>query len=632
MEIAKKKRKRETFIVPRMWFHELLSNFYPDRDFISDAQGNNIYIGNNIVITKNSKTALILVTDLGVKAPRFFTAHLINKLKSKYNDVRVDFVFKNQDYEPDTRSGLESRVKNWEDTLANEKAHKIRKQRAERLLYTSALLDEGVKLFKTRMYILLRVGNDDRVKDVVATARQYLKQIGVENRQIKSKIEIHLKYISLLSCVDPKELKDIPWLITTADVLADLTPNTQGTNDLTGTIFGTDILNMQPYIINLRALASGKGIGVFAPAGEGKTFMVQNLMQEGIVTGFRESIYDIKGNEFTGHTESCGGVIIKLGSRSKDYVNVFRWDATVEEDADTYTNKMLSMATLMMVTLSKAPPRVEDKVSTLVNTFLNDMYNSLGVSRSNKNTWRRTDYLTPQVVYDKFTTYIRSSYMQDYYGELLQTVHSNLGSYWSRLGNNRHCFSRPINLTEVINTNVLTFAFDILDDSSFQDEALFKVKMLFARIINDEYLLYNKRHGYWTIIVEEESSFAADFVLEEYKKNFLLRRAQNVINVLVGNSIRALADNPIAQSILDNLQLLLVGNVNDSSKQYLIQEYNLGKQIQDRLLAIDNKRIYDSVFVTVNKIQKQPVNGLIKVFVPERVLSNKVFKGVDVIE
>ena len=83
---------------------------------------------------------------------------------------------------------------------------------------------------------------------------------------------------------------------------------------------------------------------------------------------------------------------------------------------------------------------------------------------------------------------------------------------------------------------------------------------------------------------------------------------------------------------MDNIQMLCIGSVNKTSRNYLVEEYQLSDKIQKNLDKIHDKQTFESTFVVVNKMQKKPINTLLKVFVPEHVKSSPVFKGVDVDE
>lgn len=627
----KEKKKKFRFIGLRAWFSVFISHLYPDIDNVTDKIGNKIFIGNNVVVTKNSKTALLLITDLGLTAPRFFPSKLENQVKRKFKDVRIDFAYKTQPYAPNMRTGLESRVQQWTKTIEKGTAPEKNRRIAERCLYTVHLLKSKVPLFRVRPYIQIRVGESDKLQDVIDEVHKYLGKYGITYKDIKSNIDIHLQYIAMCCKKEPKNIKDIPWIICSLQTLAEISPNSQGINDAGGMILGTELMSMQPYMIDWHASAGAKNVYIQAPSGEGKTFIAQNWCQEARAINDKICIRDIKGNEFTGFTEACNGVIVDLGPKGTQYVNMWRWDATTKEDPKIYTNRLLTLVKRTMMILAKVKVEEEDTLGIFVDEFLKALYTKIGASRTNKNTWYRTETLTPYTMYTHLEEYI-SLDMKQIYGKTLKTAFNNWSTYFSPHGTNSHAFRDEIRYEDFINTDVLTFTFDMLSDTSVQDEALYKVKILFSGVLEDEYIMHNKALGFWTMIISEESSIAADFVLQEYVKNFLLRRAQNVYNVMLGNSLSALLSNPAAKGLIDTINMLVIGGVNAETREYLVKQYDLSPAIQERLKKIKDKQTYESVFVIVNMLQKKPVNGLLKIFVPKSVVKSKVFKGVDVHE
>lgn len=625
----KLKKKKYRFLGLRMWFSVFISHFYPDMDTISDRMHGKLYIGNNEIVTKNSKTALILVYDLGVKCPKFFPSILERRIKRRFRNVKLDFVAKTEPYIPDSRTGLDSRVEAWTKTLKKKKnASQGRKDIASRCLYTVDLFNSKVPLFKVRYYVEIRVGNQDKLQDVVDKVEEELSGFGVRYKTIKSNIDKHIKYIAMINSVAPKDIKDIPWLICTTQTLAEISPNAQGVNDVDGMVLGTDLLSMQPYIVNFFASPGAKNIYIQAPAGNGKTFIAVNWCVEARDHNMRVCIRDLKGNEFTSFTRAYNGIVYDLGPKSNQFPNVLKWDSNTPMNAMEYTNKMLTLTKTILMILSKVKEEERELLEIFVNEFINALYSKLGAVRENRNTWYRTETLTPYTMFEHLKEFISTGIRQRF-GKTLDAAYSNWSEYFTPSGLYGHTFMYEIKYEDFIHTDVLTFTFDMLSDTSIQDIPLYEVKTLFANVIEDDYLMYNKLKGLWTLMIEEESSIASDFILESYVKNFLLRRVQNVINVMLGNSLSALLSNKISKSLMDTINMLVVGGVNKETRDYLVAQYDLSDTIQKRLKEIKDIQTFESTFVVVNMLQKKPVNGLLKVFVPRSVTKNKLFKGVD---
>lgn len=83
--------------------------------------------------------------------------------------------------------------------------------------------------------------------------------------------------------------------------------------------------------------------------------------------------------------------------------------------------------------------------------------------------------------------------------------------------------------------------------------------------------------------VLEESQVCSDYLLEIYVREMTLRRAQNQVTFLLGNSISALQSKPVAKPLLDSINILVCGVLNDSNQRYLVDEYDLGENNKKKL-------------------------------------------------
>ena len=95
-EKEKKQRKRERFVVTRMWLSTFMSRFFSDRGI-----GNNILVTNNLVITKNNLTAIIQVQEMSEVTPVAWTSELIKYVKDQTSGVVLDITMKGTRYYPD---------------------------------------------------------------------------------------------------------------------------------------------------------------------------------------------------------------------------------------------------------------------------------------------------------------------------------------------------------------------------------------------------------------------------------------------------------------------------------------------------------------------------------------------------
>ena len=626
----KKKSKKERFITLRMWISTLISALYNDRGKIPANIGNNIMVTNNQYITKYSLNSMIIVKELSNEIPVGWVSDMLKVVKGQVPSIIIDFSFKNKRYFVDLKnSGLESRERQWEFTLNNEYAGAEQKERASSLLYTARLAKKRVQLFKTRLFITIRATNGNDLDRGLLAVIGYLDSHGCSYKFIKSNMSDYLEYNLIMSDKTKQRTKDMPAILTSHQTQAELLPSTQGLNDDAGTFLGIDREMSGPYFINFRASSKAKNIYVVGLSGFGKTFMVLSWLLDFYAQGYNCCIMDIKGNEFTTITIACGGKILSMRASSTYYVNTFILDKTEIGDGmpRVYFDSRFNLCKEIITIICDLGEEHRASGESLIEEFLHALYENLGVLPDNPNTWYRTANLTPYSVYDFFVTYMSPGIKQKY-SEIATKVCQRMKMYMSREGSQSHMFRDPYSYKELLESKMLTFDFGILESGTAVDPVMFRLRVLFMTLINDEFVSYKKKHGEWTVKVLEESQIAEDYLLRIYSKEFTLRRSQNQVTILLGNSVAALVNNPISQPIIDNINIMAIGVVHRSSMEYLINEFGLDKY-EDKLTAIHSNPDYENTFLLVNNMEKDATTAMLKVFVPKHVVNGKVYKIVD---
>jgi hypothetical protein len=631
-QLSKSRTKREKWIKTRMWASTFMSYYFPDMGYIPDNIGNNIFIGNNQYVTKNSVSIVILVREFSEETPVAFMSELLKEVKTKVDGVVVDFTIKNHKYSVDlTNRGLDNRVSQWIKTLSNEAASDRTKSRAARLLYTYDVAKDREKLFRSHMYITVRAETGEKLRAATNTARMFLEGCKASYKVIKSDLKGHLEYMAVMSDKGAGKLKDVPYTVQSAITLSELLPTIQGMNDLKGTFMGLARQNRAPYFIDFRASSAGKNIYVVAPAGDGKTFMVINWVLDGYTTGYNICLMDIKGTDYTSFTEAANGVTLSMRSDSTKYVNTFRMNHKAHEgDPIVYFNERFKLSKTMLLIMADLDESMESKGDALLEGFLKSLYLGKGVLAENHNSWYRTDEFNPYFVFDEFKKYL-SPEIKESYSEVAEKMLNRYKIYMDREGSSSHMFREEYQVEEILDTRVLRFDFGMLVSGRVKDLVTFKLRVLFMRLLNDEFIRHKKSLGQWTMKVLEESQIAEDFLMKIYVEEMTLRRAQNQVTILLGNSSSALQANPIARPLLDNLNILVIGSVPKTSRKFLIDEYGLEAH-EEKLVNIYTDPHYANTFLMVNRMQKDSTAALLKVFVPPHVASGKIFKNVDIVE
>lgn len=629
---AKTQTKRDRFIRTRMWFSTLIASVFNDRGTIPPNIGNKIMVTNNLYVTKNSLSVIFAIREFSDDTYVGFCSDLIQEVKSKVHNVKIDISIKSMPYYIDTSaSGMRSRVHTWETIMNSEITTERQARRAARQLYTLRVAENGEPTYRSRVYITVRAEEGRALNQGIEAVSSYLNGCAVY-RIIKNDLKTHLDYLAIMSNKSNSQMKNVGWMVTSQQVLAEMFPQTQGLNDMDGTMMGLTRENNAPYWINFRKTANAKNIYVAAKSGFGKTFWVLARLIDGYADSYNICIMDIKGTEFTAFTKACGGIILSMRPDDTHFVNHFVMRASDVEDGNfgIYFNRHLRLSKRRMLIMCQFTDEERARGEALIDEFLTALYVNEGITADNPNTWTRSEQFHPYVVYDKFEEYI-SREVKEKYGAIATSALSRTRTYMYRRGNNAHIHKDPYNYKDVLDTKVLTFDFGILEDSASNvDPVVFQLRVMDMEIINDEYVSHKKKNGEWTMKVLEESQVCADYVLEIYVREMTLRRAQNQVTFLLGNSISALKDKPLAKPLLESINILVLGVLNESNQRYMVDEYDLGEDNKHKLELIANDTRYMHTFLLVNRMQQDATTALIKTYVPDSVRDGKLFKVVDV--
>lgn len=628
---TKARKERERFIRSRMWLSTLISKFFTDRGTIPDNIGNNILVTNNLYITKNHLTAILQVLEMSEATPISWTSDLIQSVKSQTNGVVVDITFKGQRYRPDlTPSSMNSKEKTWHQTLDNPFMPESYVRRAARCLYTLDVARTGVYMYKERVYIQVRAKDGTMLKRGIQAASIYLSSIGAKYKRIQSNIEEHLQYFAMMSNKKPSNLKDIAANVFSTQTLAESMPIIQGANDNEGILMGYDIRSHFPYFINFKATAAAKNIMIEALSGWGKTFLAEYWLYPFYANDFNLAIMDIKGDEFSAITKALNGVSLSMRTSSTKYINTFAWfpDEVYDGDTVTYANERFRMSMERMLCICDLDNSDATTGEALLEEFLQIVYMKIGASKENVNTWVRTTVLTPYTVFELFERYI-SNEVRNKYSKVINKMLERLRIYMSISGSKSHIYRDQYRYGEVLDSKCITFDFGILENSIQNDPIMFHLRVMDMIAVSDAYVSYKKRKGEWTARVLEESQVVDDWLTKVYTREITLRRAQNQCTILLGNSVSALADNPLSKPIIDNINILCLGSLNLSSRKFLKDEFGLKKSEIEILEDIQTNADMQRRFLLVNRMEPDATTAILEANVPTEVSQSSLFKVVD---
>lgn len=626
------KPKKERFEVVKMWVYYIGSMIAKDRGTIPSNIGNKILITSNMYITKLYLSSIIQITQAGLNVPITTVQELTRYLRDKKCGAVVDATFKRQRMDLSINdSGLTSRKRTWKNTMDKDYITDKQKEISARCLYTTDLLESGEQLCYTRVYITLRAKTGSELKRAETLAGQFFAQSSIVYLPITSNVKDTLEFMSILSDKYSREVKDAKALVTSDLTLAQMLPNTGAYNGNKGLWFGVNIENNSHYNVDFESITIARNIYLIAPSGVGKTVMSNNIISSALEKpNWRACAMDIKGNELSNLCLSVNGLILDLTPKSREYINSFKMvaDYVDYEEAQEYFKDNFNLSKETMLILSDLTGTEEvNQANALVDRFLNNVYNNMGVMPDNKNTWYRTNDLNAYVIYDLFVDYMTASMLAEY-NLCGKKMVDNLKPYMYRQGSKSYVFLKEFDMTRVYSAKMVVFNFGMLlygTETSRIDAPLFRLKFSYSQRINGAYISYNYNNKFETFKVLEESQIAPNDVLKKYVEEFTLRRAQRQTTLLIGNSIQALLDNDISKPLIENTRALLIGDLPKDAREEVINQFDL-RYLEDMIMKVGTTEEYYNSFVFVNRMQPEPLVPIIKLILDENKAKTGYYK------
>lgn len=611
----KQKYKKLRFITIRALMSYFASQFMKDTGKIPDNIGNNMLITNNMYITKLYMSSIIQIKELGAGSVITLIGEVNRHLRSKGNKCILDVSIKNEKYryEPNN-SGLTSRIRAWEKTLEMPWASKKSRERAARCLYTVKQAASGKQLKQSRIFLTLRAKDIDQLNAGEKIVYTVLDSMGSQVEAVYGSLKDRLDYISIVGgrAVDINKVASV---MTSNQVLADMTPNVGAYNDRVGIQMGVNIWNGSPYVIDFSRITVARNLYIIAPSGVGKTVLAMNIAQSGYENGCAICMMDIKGNEYSSFIQATGGYIVSLRPTSTEYINswIMRKEDTSFENAEMYFKARVQFSKQQIIILSGITDKEKlIELEELLDEFHHALYVYLGVSPSNPKSWSKTLDLSPYEVYDRFVSYCTPQKRQQY--NISNNLLGTLKMYMSRSGSKSYVFTREFDYASILNANTVSFDFGILASNNVSDVDmdLFKLKFLYMRKLNSEFITRKYSLGIETIKVLEESQVVDDSLMKMYVEEYTLRRSQRQHTILIGNSVQALMDNELAKPLIENTTGLLVGDLTDEARNLALKSFHI-EYLRDKLDLIGSRPEYKNTFLFFNKMQDRQLFPLLKV-------------------
>ena len=613
------KPKAEHFKWVKMWINYLVSLTMKDRGKIPDNIGDRILITNNVYITKLYMTTIVHIYELGQNTPITLLEILNGALRDRGNRAILDLTCKNSRYDFDPKnSGLQSRIRAWENNVDSDITSRRMRERSIRCLYTVEVAQSGKALKNTRMFLSIRAKDIGTLNTAEKIVYDMLGQMGCIYMPAHSNIRENLEYISLLGnrIYDAKGCAPV---MTTNIVLSQLVPNCGSINDRKGVYVGQNVLNGSPYYIDFETITSARNMYVVAPSGVGKTVLAVNMAQSAYENGSACVFMDIKGNEYTNFINATNGYIVSLRPTSTEFINswVMRKEDTDQEHAEAYFKSRIQFSKQQMIILSGVRDRQELlDLEELLDEFHDSLYISKGAIPTNMNSWFATESLTPYEVFDRFEAFLTPQKRAQY--NIHKSTIGTIRMYMSVNGTKSYVFREEFDYAKILSSDTLSFDFGILGGTTISDidEDLFRLKFLYMSKLNGDFTTRKYAEGRRTFKILEESQVVSPEIMKMYVEEYTLRRSQKQDTVLLGNSVQALADKDIAKPLIENTRGLFIGELTLDARKTIMEQFGI-QHLENLIKVPGSSNRYKNCFVFINNMQKKSLYPIIQVQIEE---------------
>lgn len=606
------------FLRTKMWLSYIVSAVEKDRGRVPDNIGNRILVTNNLIVTKKGLTSYIFVEELSIETPVCLISDLTTVLRERGSNAIVDCVFKNEPYTVHlTDSGLKSRIAMWEKVINDEDARDIDKARAARCLYTVGIARSGEHLMKSRIFLAVHEETASKLTEAERIIYDYLTSIEAIATPVARDLVDVLKYVTIASGRRSKNIKNFRTVVTSPRTLAQMLPNSGSINDETGLYMGCNLDNYQPFRVDFEHISTGRNLYVLSSTGGGKTWWVINFCESAREAGWAVCIQDIKGNEFNSFIEATNGYVVSLRQLEPGYINSFIMHAeeATDETAEVYFKERIAFSKRQLTILSALTTSEEKAdLDELLDEFFTSVYIKLGVLASNTATWVKTEELTPFRLFDMFKAYMTPTMIKKY-ERIARKVLSEFRMYFTKEGSKSYIFTKEFGYYDILKAPTLMFDFGLLDNAGQSvDPVLFKLKFEYMLKLNADFVAYKFKQGIKVLKVLEEAQIAVqdDDIIRGYVKEYTLGRAQGQTTVMIGNSISAFLENPVAAPLIENVKGLVLGSLNDSAKAAVAKAFDL-EDVIDQVDIIGTSKEFENAFLFVNMMQPRAVTPLLKV-------------------
>lgn len=486
------------------------------------------------------------------------------------------------------RKLLEKRVEELQKSAQFGSQNKVVQQKIQSIL-DQINTDENARIIRGHFNIIYWDESPSRLKRIRSTIKTELKELGIVPYYPNGK-ERKNYILNSFPCFSPN-FSDYDLFVTDLKhALCLFINNTHYQSDPAGVIFNSRIQNI-PVVKDVwdeeKRRIKARNFVIFAPTGEGKSFLANNILRQYFESGVRLVIIDL-GGSYTKFAKlySDRHVVIRYQTGKSLGINPFY----IENKADLTPGRIEDLS-VFLFELFAAEMTITKAQSVAVKKILQDYYRNIPHHHSLQSFYQYIEE-NQQDLLEKLKIHPDYFNVTGFLHVLSEYVEGGLYSYLFE--------TREDQSYKLEDKQLIVFELDEVEDN----KEILSMMLKLIKTAIQRTIWQNKSEKGIILFDEFAKQLKFNNVLESVEFYYQAIRKQNGAIGIILQSINQLPENSTSASILDNTQILYSLN-NEKGYDALAQRLHLSSHDLNQLKSIKNKlygeRKYTEIFIKIGR-------------------------------
>lgn len=429
----------------------------------------------------------------------------------------------------------------------------------------------GRALLKSALLVVVSGKRGVVFDDSVKMIENCASHIGIRLERVLYEIPDFLKHHSPFSRAYSKHIDSItPTNVLPDELVSRYNSYTQGTLGVEGVYFGTDVYSRFPVLKKVKPKEDfAENWLITAETGGGKSFVVKALILQLLGLGYKGTIMDIEGFEYTplanfmSHNSSVQ--IINMGEGDGRYFDPMEIaDVTGIRDIDRDAKNMsINFTTAIFKVLLGKAYAVNIWLDTVINDAVSGVYKKAGVTED-RSSWCLSVGLSLFDVYDMLKNLGDKRKDENYKSAVEQAI-AVTSRYFEPDGTRSSIFKEKVNVRDIISADLIVCSFGMAGKAPQSvDEIQLALMQLGAAQLSHQRSIFSKSQGKFNFKVWEEFQRWGKFPDSDKTLGVAVTGGRKLgdVNIIITNVVKELLDDD-RFGVLSNITSFMIGAVGD---------------------------------------------------------------------